>query len=76
MKIASPRSGRMAGFAVRAALAAAALAMAPAMAQPIKIGIITDKVGPAKPYAEPRVPSSPPRSSTPRAASWAARSNC
>ena len=53
MKIASPRSGRMAGFAVRAALAAAALAMAPAMAQPIKIGIITDKVGPAKPYAEP-----------------------
>ena len=53
MKIASPRSGRMAGIAVRAALAAAALAMAPAMAQPIKIGIITDKVGPAKPYAEP-----------------------
>ena len=36
------------------ALACAALALGPAMAQnTIKIGMITDKVGPAKPYAEP-----------------------
>lgn len=38
----------------RAALAATLLAAAPAMAQnTIRIGLITDKVGPAKPYAEP-----------------------
>lgn len=39
---------------VQIALASSVLIMAPAMAQDtIKIGIITDKVGPAKPYAEP-----------------------
>lgn len=39
----------------RAAALAAALALASAVGaqEPIKIGVITDKVGPAKPYAEP-----------------------
>lgn len=41
-------------FSMRAALASALLAVLPVMAQnTIKIGMITDKVGPAKPYAEP-----------------------
>lgn len=44
----------MSQFRNLAALAAALAFAAPALAQnTIKIGIITDKVGPAKPYAEP-----------------------
>jgi len=45
---------RMSRRSVQFALACAALAVVPALAQnTIKIGMITDKVGPAKPYAEP-----------------------
>lgn len=41
-------------FGLQAVLAGALLAAMPVMAQnTIKIGMITDKVGPAKPYAEP-----------------------
>lgn len=41
-------------FGLQAVLASALLAALPVMAQnTIKIGMITDKVGPAKPYAEP-----------------------
>ena len=45
---------RMTRRAAQWALAASVLACGPLMAQnTIKIGLITDKVGPAKPYAEP-----------------------
>ncbi len=46
---------KFAKVALAAAATTAMMATAPAFAQsgPIKIGMITDKVGPAKPYAEP-----------------------
>lgn len=52
MNLQLPRQGRRGVLALAAGLL---LAGAPALAQntPIRIGMITDKVGPAKPYAEP-----------------------
>ena len=63
----------------KALACAAALAFAaPGLAQnTIKIGVITDKIGPAKPYAEPVAQAWrwARRRSTPKAASSGARSS-